>query len=140
MESSTRNLPLRLQNFATLSTLSTPKLVRKGRVDVWKVSSYWLNSRENWMLRRLLSFNRSLFSDNRSLQISKRRLLFSKWSLLLIVRSLVFRCRKCSMFFKALWMFKNACRALSNSCHNSRKLKKVFLVCCFVENLYLCKR
>ena len=38
-------------------------------------SSKWLNSRENWMLRRLLSFKRRLFSDNRRLLFPKRRLL-----------------------------------------------------------------
>ena len=39
-----------------------------GRVGrLWVSSDYWLNSRENLMLRRLLSFKRSL-------QISKRRL------------------------------------------------------------------
>ena len=47
-----------------------------GKVGcIWMPGWYWLNSRENWMKRRLLSFKRRLFSDNRSLLFSKRRLL-----------------------------------------------------------------
>ena len=120
-ESSTRNLSLRIQNFATLSTpkptggstynvlnnnalcgyyrlcihLGSLQIWHNGACEIgwveriWMLSSYWLNSLENWMLRRLFSFNRRLFSFNRRLFSDKRSLLFSKRSLLLIVRSLV---------------------------------------------------
>ena len=47
-----------------------------GRVGcIWIPGWYWLNSRENWMLRRLLLIDRSLLFFKRSLLFSKRRLL-----------------------------------------------------------------
>ena len=60
-----------------------------GRVGcIWIPGWYWLNSRENWMLRRLLLIDRSLLFFKRSLLFFKRSLLFSKRRLLLVVPSL----------------------------------------------------
>ena len=69
------------RNFRLLARLGGLQILTQwgcevcGAGRIWITGSYWLNSRENWMLRRLLLIDRSLLFFKRSLLFSKRRLL-----------------------------------------------------------------